>query len=398
MREISGNVTAAAGFLAAGMHCGIKQRKKDLVLIFSKNLCNAAAVFTTNRVKAAPILLNQRALAKSGMKANAIIANAGVANSCTGRLGIKNAGMMARLTARKLGVAPERVLVCSTGVIGKQLPMRTVEEGIGRIVPMLRGARTDVAEAIMTTDTKKKEIAVEFELGGKKVRMGGIAKGAGMINPDMATMFCFVTTDAAVGSKALRSALCAAVAKSFNAITVDGDMSTNDTVIVLANGMAKNRELGTGDADYGIFARALEHVCVSLAKQIVLDGEGATKFITIRVRGAKDDSDAAVIAKSVANSALFKTAMFGADPNWGRVIAAVGYAKTRKEFSAESVALAFNGKKVYDGRGGPTGTKVSLAARDIMVDIGVGDGKGKATVYTCDLSRGYVTINAEYET
>jgi len=386
--RIKGSVTAPHGFRAAGFAAGIKASgKKDMALIVSNEPATVAATFTTNQVKAAPVKLSMRHV-KNG-KACAIIANSGNANACTGRAGMFHARAMAVAVARRLGCAENRVLVCSTGRIGVNLPIVKVESGIKRLLGILspRGGAV-AAEAIMTTDTFAKEIAVQFKAGGKTIRVGGIAKGAGMIQPNMATMLCFLTTDAAIPRAPLQKALTHAVKHSFNRVTVDGDTSTNDTVILLANGEA-------GEPPLAKFQEALDFVCLELAKMIVQDGEGVTKFVTINVHGAASDQHAEVAARAVANSVLVKTSWCGGDPNWGRILDAVGYSRAR--VVEERVDIAYNGVPAVR-RGMATRTPLAklkkiVAQPTFTIDIHLHLGHGHCTMHTCDLTEKYVELN-----
>ena len=325
MNVIEGSVTAAKGYRAAGAAVGVKGKvteKKDLALIVSDVPANAAAAFTTNVVKAASVMRNMRIM-ESGVKINAVAANSGNANACTGSEGVKSNKEMAECLAELLGVEGDTVLTASTGVIGAVFPIETIKKGIKDTFPKLGYTRNDAlmaAEAIMTTDTYSKEVAVEFELGGKTVRMGGMAKGSGMICPNMATMLSFITTDANISSELLNKALKEDIKSTYNMVSVDGDTSTNDTVVVLANGMAQNEPVMEEGADYETFKQALHYVNERLAKNLVRDGEGATKFMEVNVKGAKTCEDAKTIAKSVVKSSLFKAAVFGEDANWGRVL------------------------------------------------------------------------------
>ena len=403
MQTVDGGVLAAKGFLANTASCGInspKGSRKDLVVIDGGGTASAAGVFTTNRVQAAPVILSRDHL-QTGM-ARAVVVNSGNANACNGEAGMEDAREMAALVAGGLDVPAGDVLVASTGVIGRPLPMDLVRDGIGEALGRREGGSDpDAAESIMTTDTVPKTCAVRCNLGGTTAVVGGIAKGAGMICPDMATMIGVATTDAAIAPGALRSALRRAVGKSFNCITVDGDMSTNDTVFILANGAAENPEITqpAGDA-YERFAEALEHVCTDLAKKIARDGEGATKLVEIRVRGARSDEDARTIGMSVANSALVKTAIYGHDPNWGRILCAVGYADA--ESDPDTIDLYLCGHQLTrDGRGLPLdepAMREALSVEEIPVEIDLRLGDGAATVWTCDMSHEYVTVNAEYTT
>ncbi len=378
MKVVEGGVTAPLGFKANGMYCGIKRSgKADLGLIYCDKPAATVGVFTKNSIKAAPLVVTMRKI-KKGM-AQAIIVNSGNANCYTGPIGLKYAEQSTEVVAKILDLNPDHVLVSSTGIIGKQLPFTKIKEGAPALVKGLtEKGGTKFARAIMTTDLKLKEIAVVVTIGGKKVTIGACGKGSGMIEPNMATMLGFVTTDAAISLKMLKLALSRATAKSFNAITVDGCMSTNDMVTLTANGLAGNTVITTAGQDFETFYRALEHVCIDLAKKIVLDGEGATKFIEITVNGAKDFNQAKMIAMKVANSNLVKTAAFGSNPNWGRVAAAVG---------ALGLKIAEDDLKINFS---------SFKEKNISIKVGLSLGRGEATVWTSDLSCDYVKINAEY--
>ncbi len=399
----NGGVCSAKGFRAASAAGAIKYKgRDDVALIVADMPCSAAAVFTTNAVAAAPVVYD-REIAKSG-RAQAILANSGCANACTGERGLKDAKLSALVTAGELGIDPQSVFVASTGVIGRSLPVDRLLDGMRKAKAAL--ARTSkaanaAARAIMTTDTKSKEAAVSFLIGGKKAVVGGMAKGSGMIEPNMATMLGFITTDAAVSPAMLSRALRIAVAKSFNRVVVDGDESTNDSLFLLASGAAGNEPITKGGADFRAFTQALCTVCVSLAKQMAADGEGATKFVTVIVKGARNEADAARAARAVAKSPLAKTSWFGRDPNWGRVLAAVGYS------GADVVDMKT--EVFYDGvwafRRGETAGEKQLAllekvlekdAFEVIVDLHLG--KGESSVYTCDFSLDYVHINADYTT
>ena len=387
-KKINGSVTAPRGFRAAGIATGIKASgKKDMALIVSDEPATVAAMFTTNQVKAAPVKLSMRH-AKSG-KARAIIANSGNANACTGRIGVVHAQAMATAVARRIGCRENHVLVCSTGRIGVPLPIVKVEAGIKRLLGSLssRGGAA-AAQAIMTSDTFAKQIAVQFKAGGKIIRIGGIAKGAGMIQPNMATMLSFITTDANLPRTALQKALTHAVHHSFNRISVDGDTSTNDTVILLANGVA-------GPVPLSKFQEALNYVCLELAKMIVRDGEGVTKFVTVNVAGARTDRDAEIAARAVANSVLVKTSWCGGDPNWGRILDALGY--SRAKVNEELVDVAYDGVPAVQGG---MATRMSLAKLKRVVaqptfsiDIHLHLGRGHCILHTCDLTEKYVELN-----
>jgi glutamate N-acetyltransferase/amino-acid N-acetyltransferase len=389
------------GFRAAGAAAQIKPEstKKDVAIIHSIPPASAAAVFTTNKVKAAPLLVSQKHLAD--WTAQAIVANSGNANACTGEAGRQDAETMCRWAAEKLNLAPEDVLVASTGVIGQRLPMDRIQAGVEAACARLsEHGGVDAAQAIMTTDTVSKTETVKIKGSGGTMRITGMCKGSGMIALNMATMLAFLMTDAAVEPALLSRLLREAVDRSFNMITVDGDMSTNDFVALLANGAAKVPALEYGSPDYAAFAEALNEVCLSLAKQIARDGEGATKLVTISVRGARDFGEAKQVGMSVANSNLVKTALFGNDPNWGRILAAVGYSGA--DVTEERITLAIGGLKIFErGRGlafaKSEGIEV-LRKPEVDIIIDLGQGKAEATVYTCDLSYEYVKINAEYTT
>jgi len=395
------SVTSARGFRAAGVKAGIKpgSDKRDLGLVHSVAPASAAAVYTTNRVQAAPIAVDREHLAAG--KARAVVLNSGNANACTGRQGVADARRMCQVAAEALGLAAEEVLVCSTGVIGVRLPMEAIERGIPDAAAALsEEGGPDAAEAIMTTDTVPKTWAVELELGDRTVRIGGMAKGAGMIAPDMATMLAVIATDAGVEPGLLRELLVRAVRRSFNCITVDGDMSTNDTVIVMANGAAEGQQLAAGTPEVETFYAGLEEVCRQLSRKIARDGEGATKLIAVRVRGARSEREARQVGLAVANSNLVKTAVFGCDPNWGRILCATGYAGV--ELDPDQVEVALCGTRIYgDGAGQEFDEKAlsqTMRAEEIPVEIDLKTGPAEAEVFTCDLSYEYVRINAEYTT
>lgn len=401
LEEIGGGVTAAAGFRAAGVEAGIKAPgRPDVALLAADRPAAAAALYTTNRVAAAPVRLD-RERTRSG-RAQAVLVNSGCANACTGEGGMRDAEASAALVAEALGIDPSLALVCSTGVIGTRLPMGRLGAGIRKAAAALsREGGGDAARAILTTDTVDKQFAVRLDIGGAEVRIGGMCKGSGMIEPNMATMLAFLTTDADVGAEALDAALRAAADASFNKIVVDGDRSTNDTVIALASGAAGGGALGPGHPQWGDFTGALARVCGELARKMVMDGEGATKFVTVRVRGARSDADAAKVARAVAKSPLVKTSWFGLDPNWGRVIAAAGYSGA--EVDERAAQIFYDGQWAYDRGRVPDAARLEALrgvmrkrAFDVTVDLHLG--AGEETLYTCDLSHGYVTINAEYTT
>jgi glutamate N-acetyltransferase/amino-acid N-acetyltransferase len=412
-KEISGGITAPKGFKAAGMTVGIKSSsanlpqnptpdKKDLGLIFCEEPCTTAALFTTNKVKAAPILLSQKHLADSAGKSQAIIVNSGNANACN-KTGTQVAESMAALTADSLGIAAEAVLVASTGVIGQEMPVAPLESGIPQLAANLSAtaaASVEVAEAIMTTDTFKKEFAVEVEISGAKVRVGGIAKGSGMINPNMATMLAFITTDVCITQKMLNKALCCH--NSFNNICVDGDTSTNDMVCVMASGLAANREIATDCEDYDKFCDALLTITENLAREIARDGEGATKLIGCNVTRAPSEEIARAVAKSVISSSLVKAALGAADANWGRILCAVGYADA--DFDVNKVEIMLHSAKgtltvCKEGKGvefcEDEATEI-LSEPEIMLFIYLHSGDCGAIAWGCDLTAEYVRINADY--
>ena len=399
MRSIDGGVTAARGFKAAGVRCGIKQQGPDLAIICSERDCFAAGVFTTNAFKAASVILNRERL--SSGRARAVVVNSGNANACTGKRGLRDAEQICRHAAELLGIAPGLVLNASTGIIGVPLPMEKIEAGIEEAAGSLsEDGGPAAALAIMTTDTRPKLAAYEIELSGKTVRLGGMCKGAGMICPNMATMLCFITTDAEIDAPTLRRSLLSNVERSFNCLTVDGDMSTNDSVIVLANGASGCGRVVEGSHEYELFDRALGQVCMDLAKAIAKDGEGASKYVEVRVTGAATYEDARAAAMTVANSALVKTAIFGQDPNWGRVLCAVGRSGAR--VVPEKTSLFFGEVKIVD-RGEPLELDAETARRpmlepELIITIDLGIGAESATALTCDLSYDYVRINAEYHT
>jgi glutamate N-acetyltransferase/amino-acid N-acetyltransferase len=427
-KEIPGSLTAPIGFMASGVFCDIKRlgtgkgsnkgNKRDLALIVSEVPAAVAGMFTTNQVCAAPVKVCVEHI-KRGV-AQAVVVNSGNANACTGRQGMKDAKAMTEIVARELGISPEKVFVGSTGRIGVTMPMANVEKGI-RAAARLLGTATEnadhAAEAIMTSDTKPKQIAMEFKLGGRTVRIGGICKGAGMIQPGMsgngkrpavlphgglhATMLCFITTDAAVDKKVLQAALQEAVAQSFNRITVDGDMSTNDTVLAMANGLAGNASFGMRSADFKKFQASLNFICLELAKKIVRDGEGVHRVVTVRVTGAKTIQDADAAARAVANSALVKTSWHGADPNWGRIIDAIGYsAATVVEENIDIGYSALNSKTILWSlkRGQPTKATFkqlcgAVAPKEFELHINLNLGRAGAVMYAADLTEKYVDYN-----
>lgn len=393
-------VTFAKGFTAAGVKAGIKKSGNlDVAVIYTKTQAVVAGTFTQNKVAAAPVYVSKEVVATG--TAHAIVANAGCANACTGQQGLDDAHKMAQIAADELGVNADDVIVGSTGVIGVNLPMDKLEAGIKDAVANLSADGSgNAGRAIITTDTHSKSVTCEFELSGKTVRMGAIAKGSGMIRPNMATMLCYITTDIAIDQALLQKAVSGCVEKSFNMISVDGDMSTNDMVIVLANGEANNAKITEENADYQIFFDKLMMLCTELAKQIAADGEGASKFLTINVKGAKSFADAKTVGMAIANSPLVKTAFFGEDPNWGRVICAVGYSGA--DMLPEKTVVKFGGITIFANGTGATYDEKTLAhvmkEKDIVIDIELNMGQEDATVWSCDLSYEYVKINGEYHT
>lgn len=393
-------VTFAKGFTAAGVKAGIKKSGNlDVAVIYTKTQAVVAGTFTQNKVAAAPVYVSKEVVATG--TAHAIVANAGCANACTGQQGLDDAHKMAQIAADELGVNADDVIVGSTGVIGVNLPMDKLEAGIKDAVANLSADGSgNAGRAIITTDTHSKSVTCEFELSGKTVRMGAIAKGSGMIRPNMATMLCYITTDIAIDQALLQKAVSGCVEKSFNMISVDGDMSTNDMVIVLANGEANNAKITEENADYQIFFDKLMMLCTELAKQIAADGEGASKFLTINVKGAKSFADAKTVGMAIANSPLVKTAFFGEDPNWGRVICAVGYSGA--DMVPEKTVVKFGGITIFANGTGATYDEKALAhvmkEKDIVIDIELNMGQEDATVWSCDLSYEYVKINGKYHT
>ncbi len=404
MEIINGGVCAAKGFTAAGLHCGIRKRKtkKDIALIYSKVPAAAAAVYTTNKVKGAPLTVTKNNL-KNGV-AQAIICNSGNANTCNAN-GIEIAETTCKLVAKSLNISESDVVVASTGVIGQKMDIAPFEAGIPLLAKALNeNGSADAAEAIMTTDTKMKEIAVSFTVGGKECHIGGIAKGSGMIHPNMATMLVFITTDCNISSEMLSLALTGDVEKSFNMISVDGDTSTNDMVSVLANGLAENEKIVDTGTDFEIFKEALGKVTNHLCRAIAKDGEGATKLIECSVSGAKDENAAKTIAKSVICSSLVKAAMFGADANWGRVLCAIGYSGAEVDVTGVSVSFASSAGEVSVCKAGAgidfseEKAKKVLTEDEIKIIVTLSDGTAEATAFGCDLTYEYVKINGDYRT
>ncbi len=396
-RIVKGGITSPQGYLAAGVSAGIKKKGLDLAVIFSSQPASAAGVFTLNQVQAAPVLLSKENLRLSRSRVRAILVNSGCANACTGEQGMKDSMLSARCLASHLKVDPAQILVASTGVIGSFLPVPKVMKGISSAVSALNSQGGNAAvRAIMTTDTREKVIAVEGRIGGKTVRIGGIAKGAGMIHPNMATMLAFITTDAQVAPRELDKLLRRTSDRTFNCLTVDGDTSTNDTVFVMANG-ASGAAIADGRST-SFFEKGLLLVCEELAKSIARDGEGATKFVEILVRSASDFNAARKIAKTIANSPLVKTALYGQELNWGRILCAVGYSGV--PFDQEKIVLSLNGIPIFRS-GSPVGAtraraEKAIKSHDLVIEIDLGEGKAAAKVWTCDFSHKYVDINASY--
>ena len=392
-------ITGPKGFLATGVHCGVKKAKKDLALVFSTVPAIGAAVFTQNKVPAAPIIVDKLQLKKS-FRTRAIVINSGNANACTGERGLNDAWSMAKTTARSLGISDSEVLVSSTGVIGQYLPIEKIKSGIAEAAPTLSvEGHTDAAEAILTTDTFTKELSVQVALDGAVVTIGGMAKGSGMIAPNMATLLAFVTTDVCITPELLSYSLRQGVDRSFNRISVDGDMSTNDMVAIMANGLACNKELsGIDDPSYKMFYDALVYLLVRLCKMVVVDGEGATKFVEIQVTGAASEGDAVRAARAIANSSLVKTAIHGEDANWGRILAAVGYSGI--EVNPENVEIFFGNVPIlrqnYRIDFSEDDAKRVLSQKEITITVDLHEGPGSASFWTCDLSKEYVAINANY--
>ncbi len=398
MNECPGGITAPLGFRAAGMYCGIRKIKKDIAMIVSDVPATVAGVFTLNKTQAAPVLVDKIQLKQSPV-CSAIVVNSGNANACTGERGLNDAWEMVRSTAVALNVPEGRVMVSSTGVIGQYMPMEKVAPAINELARKLsKDGNADTAEAIMTTDTFPKEAAVKFTLGGKTITIGGVAKGSGMIAPNMATMLAFVTTDIALDQALLTKALQGANNRSFNRISVDGDMSTNDMVLVLANGMARNAKVTDHSEEYQLFAAALEYVLIKLAKMIAKDGEGATKLIEIMVKGARSEEEAAQAARAVANSNLVKTAIHGADANWGRILCAVGYSGI--DFNPDNTEISFGELPVlrrnYEIVLDEEKAKEMLVKDNVQIVVNLNQGNQFARFWTCDLTKEYVHINASY--
>ncbi|HFI0272435.1 TPA: bifunctional glutamate N-acetyltransferase/amino-acid acetyltransferase ArgJ [Streptococcus suis] len=397
MKIIPGNIASPLGFSADGLYAGFKKKKMDFGWIVSELPASVAGVYTTNKVIAAPLLVTQEAIAKTS-KMQAMVVNSGVANSCTGQKGMEDAKTMQALTAQKLGIDKQLVGIASTGVIGEFLPIDKLENGLSKIV--VNGNADDFAKAILTTDTTTKTITVQENFGKDVVTMSGVAKGSGMIHPNMATMLAFITCDAVISSQTLQKALSTLVETSFNQITVDGDTSTNDMVVVMSNGCSLNQEIHEGTEDYAKFVAMLELVMTDLAKKIARDGEGATKLIQVDVTGASDDLSARMVAKSIVGSSLVKTAIFGEDANWGRIIAAIGYADVDIDVDHIDIALeeipvmsqsspvAFDQEEMDE----------VMQQDNLIISVNLNMGAASGRAWGCDLSYDYVKINALYRT
>ena len=403
MEQISGGVCAAQGFTAAGVHCGIRKNKdkRDLALIYSQVPASAASVYTSNLVKGAPLTVTKAHLADG--VAQAIVCNSGNANTCNAD-GIQVAQEMCRLTGAALGIDPHNVVVASTGVIGQRLDVTPIAAAMPQLVSELGDHSEEAAEAIMTTDTMLKEVAVSFEIGGKTCKLGGIAKGSGMIHPDLATMLVFLTTDCAIAPAMLEKALKLDVAKTFNMVSVDGDTSTNDMVTILANGLAGNAPITAEGPAFTAFMEALNSVTLFLCRCIAGDGEGATKLLECRVSGAKTEADARTIAKSIICSSLTKAAMFGADANWGRVLCAIGYSGAAVDVSRVDVSFASCRGQILVCQNGAGVDFSEEFAKEILLEdsidivVTLHDGEAAATAWGCDLTYDYVKINGDYRT
>ena len=397
MKIIDGTIASPLGFSADGLHAGFKKKKLDFGWIVSEVPASVAGVYTTNKVIAAPLLVTKASIQKS-QKLQAIVVNSGVANSCTGQQGLDAAYEMQRLAAQKLKIEPDLIGLASTGVIGEQLPMDALKNGLSQI--LVSGKAEDFAEAILTTDTCTKTCVVTEEFGSDLVTMAGVAKGSGMIHPNMATMLAFITCDANISSATLQAALSQHVETTFNQITVDGDTSTNDMVLVMANGCRQNEEVQPDTEEFEKFSKMLRYLMADLAKKIAKDGEGATKLIEVNVQHAKDEQSGRMIAKSVVGSSLVKTAIFGQDPNWGRILAAIGYAGA--DVSVDNIDIWIEGIPVMQASSpvdfDPEETSDAMAGELLTLTIDLHDGAAEAQAWGCDLSYDYVKINALYRT
>lgn len=402
---IDGGVCAAKGFKASGVYCAIKEnptKKNDIALIVSDVMCNAAGVYTSNKVKGAPVVVTKKNLEKSGGKAKAVIVNSKNANTCNAD-GEEKAEKMCSLAADALGIKPEEVIVASTGVIGQVLPIEPIVKAVPQLVEKLSyTGNVEAATAIMTTDTVKKEYAVEFDIGGKVCHLGGMAKGSGMIHPNMATTLNFITTDCAVSAPMLQKALSEIVKITYNCLSVDGDQSTNDTCMLMSNGLAENAEIAAEGAEFDTFKAALYQVMANLTRMLAKDGEGATKLLTCICSSAPDLGTAIIVAKSVIRSPLFKCAMFGADANWGRVLCAIGYAEADFDINKVDVDLGSRAGRIAVCRNGAgvdfseDEAKKILTEDEIEIYIELNAGDAKATAWGCDLTYDYVKINGDY--
>jgi glutamate N-acetyltransferase/amino-acid N-acetyltransferase len=399
IKTLSGGVTAVEGFVAGGVVCGVRNSgRRDLGLLFSERECTAAAVFTRNVVRGAPLEVTRGVIESGGVRA--VVVNSGYANAATGQRGLEDAYAMQALVAEALGIGAEEVAVASTGVIGEHLPMDKISSGIRAAYMELGPEGAGFAEAMLTTDTRTKQVAVRVEIGGTTVTVGGTAKGSGMIHPNMGTMLAFLTTDAAVEKGCLQETLSEATERTFNRVTVDGDTSPSDMAVLLANGAAGNEPLTLDSSDYPVFAEAVESVARSLAKEIARDGEGATRLVEVVVEGAKDEASAAALAKSVVGSNLVKAAVFGEDANWGRVLTAMGYSGV--SFDPDGVELRFGPVKVFEG-GDPVPheeaeANAALASGEVKITVRLSEGDASATAWGCDLTYEYVRINGSYRT
>ncbi len=402
--QVEGGVCAAKGFVANGINCGLNsdKQKNDLGIIFSEKICNAAAVYTTNKVKGAPILVTARNLKMTNNKAQAVIVNSKNANTCNAD-GEEKAQAMCEMTAQALGIKPEEVIVASTGVIGQPLPIEPIADAITPLVKGMSAENHDkAANAIMTTDTVKKEVAVRFMIDGVECTLGGMAKGSGMIHPNMATTLNFVTTDVAISASLIQKALSDIVKITYNCLSVDGDTSTNDMVSIMANGLAGNTEITQVDENYKIFCDALYFVLMNMTKMLAKDGEGATKLLECTCAGAPDLDTAIIVAKSVIRSPLFKCAMFGEDANWGRILCAIGYAEAEFDITKVSVDLASAKGTIVVCRNGSgvafseEEAKIVLGEPEIQIQIDLNQGESSAKAWGCDLTYDYVKINGDY--
>lgn len=401
MKKIKGGISAVPGILSTGVRCGLKEKGRDVALIYSQVPAKTAILFTNNEVKAAPLLISKQHLEASGYITQAIIVNSGNANACTGEQGLLDANAMAEITARCLGIKPESVLVASTGIIGVKLDIRKVEQGIREASKNLskKGAGL-AAEAIMTTDTKPKEVTIQFAIGQNKITIGAMAKGAGMICPNMGTMLVFIATDMVISQELLKKALSCAVNKSFNMIVIDGDTSTNDMVVLLSNGFAKNQEITQDSIEFNLFCQALDEVCITLAMMIVSDAEGFSRLMAVHVHGANSEFDAKKIAKSIVSSILVKCALHGSDPNWGRIMAAIG--NSGVSINPQAIDIYFEDELIVCNGVG-IGFNLSKA-RDILkqdkvnITINLNAGTNETTAWGCDLSPVYVKFNSHYRT